>query len=316
MTATATRSARRPAPDCELVLPIDAPREEWLEARRTGIGSSDASAVAGLNEWSSPLSVWLDKLDGNPLSDRDNEAMEFGRELEPVVANAFARRSGKKLRRVGLVRSVRWPWMLASCDRAVVGEPALVECKTTAWYRGREWDDDEIPDHAVIQAHHQLAVTGLDRVYVPVLIGGQHLEHRVIERDEEAVEHLVEATGRFWREHVEARVEPPATQPSDRDLMSARFTPDPAKTALVDHDFVELLRVRAQLRKQITAAEKEHKALTARVQQVLGEATAATLGDDQLLLTFDMTERAGYTVEPTSFRSLLLTRHGKALING
>lgn len=315
MTATVTRG-RRPAPDCELVLPIDAPRAEWLDARRTGIGSSDASAVAGLNEWASPLSVWLDKLDGNPLSDRDNEAMEFGRELEPVVANAFARRTGKKLRRVGLVRSVRWPWMLASCDRAVVGEPALVECKTTAWYRGDEWDDDEIPDHAVIQAHHQLAVTGLDKVYVPVLIGGQKLEYREVQRDEQAIADLVDVTGRFWRENVEGRVEPPASAPSDRDLMAARFTPDPNKTALVDGSFIELMRVRAQLRKQITAAEKEHKALTARVAQILGDNTAATLGDGDPILTFGMTDRAGYTVEPTSYRSLLLTRHGKALING
>lgn len=315
MTATVTR-VRRPLPDCEMVLPIDAPRDEWLDARRTGIGSSDASAVAGLNEWASPLSVWLDKLDGNPLSDRDNEAMEFGRELEPVVANAFARRTDKKLRRIGLVRSVKWPWMLASCDRAVVGEPALVECKTTAWYRGKEWDDDEIPDHAVIQAHHQLAVTGLDRVYVPVLIGGQHLEHRVIERDDTAIANLVEVTGRFWRDHVLARVEPPASTASDRALIEARFTPDPDKTELVDGEFVDVMRQRAQLRKSITAAEKDHKALTARAAQLLGEATAATLGDGEVIATYAETTRAGYTVEPTTYRSLLLTKKGKALTNG
>lgn len=316
MTAASVTRLRRPTPDCELVLPIDAPRAEWLDARRTGIGSSDASAVAGLNEWASPLSVWLDKLDGNPLSDRDNEAMEFGRELEPVVANAFARRTDRKLRRIGLVRSLEWPWMLASCDRAVVGEPALVECKTTAWYRGREWDDDEIPDHAVIQAHHQLAVTGLERVYVPVLIGGQHLEHRVVERDEQAIANLVEVTGRFWTEHVLARVEPAASAPTDRALIEARYTADPDKTALVGNDFVDVMRQRADLRKQITAAEKDHKALTARAAQLLGSATAATLGDGQVIATYGETTRAGYTVEPVTFRSLLLTKHGKALTNG
>ena len=37
-------------------------RDEWLESRRKGIGGSDASAILGLNPYSSPLAVYLDKI--------------------------------------------------------------------------------------------------------------------------------------------------------------------------------------------------------------------------------------------------------------
>lgn len=46
-------------PDSDEVLPVDADRDAWLDARREGIGGSDASAIAGVNEFTSlrsPLS--------------------------------------------------------------------------------------------------------------------------------------------------------------------------------------------------------------------------------------------------------------------
>ena len=39
-------------------------REEWLSARRTGIGGSDIAAILGLSPWRTPLDVYRDKVDG------------------------------------------------------------------------------------------------------------------------------------------------------------------------------------------------------------------------------------------------------------
>ena len=298
----------------EPILPAEAPRTEWLSARRAGIGSSDASAVVGLNPYASPLSVWLDKLGENPRADDDNEAMELGRELEPVVATLFTRRTGKRVRRVGLLRSKKWPWMQASCDRLLTDEPALLEIKTTSAHMAHEWANNEIPDHPMIQITHQLAVTGLERAYVAVLIGGQRFCLRVVERDEAAIEQLVDHTGRFWHDHVLTGAEPPATAP-DVPLLAKRYKSDPNKTVLVDSDFVQLLQDRALLRGRIGVLEKQHAGLTARVQQILGEATAATTGDGKPILTYADTARGGYSVEETTYRSLTLTPHGKELIS-
>ena len=36
-------------------------REEWLQARRRGIGGSDAAAVLGLSPWKSNVRLWEEK---------------------------------------------------------------------------------------------------------------------------------------------------------------------------------------------------------------------------------------------------------------
>ena len=41
----------------------DMTREEWLEARKSGIGGSDAASVLGLNPYKSSVSVFMEKLD-------------------------------------------------------------------------------------------------------------------------------------------------------------------------------------------------------------------------------------------------------------
>ena len=73
-------------------------REEWLEHRRNTIGGSDAAALLGLNRWSSPLSVYMDKKGITP-DKPDNLAMRLGREFEDVVAKLFEEQTGKRGRR-------------------------------------------------------------------------------------------------------------------------------------------------------------------------------------------------------------------------
>ena len=71
-------------------------REEWLEARRKGIGGSDASAFLGQNQWSSPLSVYMDKRGMTPEKD-PTEALIQGTDCEEVVAKRFERETGMKV---------------------------------------------------------------------------------------------------------------------------------------------------------------------------------------------------------------------------
>lgn len=54
------------AEHAEMLLPYDAPRPVWLEARRTGIGGSDALACLGLDPWKTRLEAYLDKIGQAP----------------------------------------------------------------------------------------------------------------------------------------------------------------------------------------------------------------------------------------------------------
>ena len=63
----------------------DMPREQWLEARRKGIGGSDAAAILGMSHYSTPYSVFAEKMGALPEKE-DSEAMRQGRDLEAYVA--------------------------------------------------------------------------------------------------------------------------------------------------------------------------------------------------------------------------------------
>lgn len=72
--------------------------EQWLEARKSGIGGSDAAAIAGLNKWSSPIRVYYDKISETVKNQLPSEAAYFGNVLEEIVAEEFSKRTNLKVR--------------------------------------------------------------------------------------------------------------------------------------------------------------------------------------------------------------------------
>lgn len=66
---------------------------EWLCLRKTGIGGSDAGAVCGVNPYSSPAKVFMDKT-GSGVTELDSEAVRQGNDLEDYVARRFTEATG------------------------------------------------------------------------------------------------------------------------------------------------------------------------------------------------------------------------------
>ena len=44
-------------------------RNEWLELRKAGIGSSEVATIVGLNPWETPYQLWRRKLGLDPAKD-------------------------------------------------------------------------------------------------------------------------------------------------------------------------------------------------------------------------------------------------------
>lgn len=189
-------------------------REQWLELRRRGIGGSDAATVVGLNPWSSRLALYADKLGLMPERE-DNEAMRQGRDFEDYVAKRWEEATGKKVQRVNFIlMNEEYPWAFANIDRRVVGEKAILECKTTSVYNKSDFERGEVPPTYYVQCQHYLAVTGYERAYLAVLVLNRGFYHYTIERDELGIISLMNAEEDFWRDHVQAQV-PPAPDGSD-----------------------------------------------------------------------------------------------------
>ncbi len=190
---------------------------EWLEARLAGIGSSEISALFGLVDWDSAWSVWLRKTRRVPADQGiDTEAMFWGRALEPIIRQVTCERLRLTVETPGTLQSITHPYMLYSPDgilRAPEGQAhdldgALLETKNTAWFMASKWDG-QIPDHAEIQVHHGMLVTGAKRSVVAGLIGGNRLEIAVVERNDRLIDLIEAKASDFWHNHVVPDIEPP-----------------------------------------------------------------------------------------------------------
>jgi putative phage-type endonuclease len=185
------------------------PREEWLNWRRVGIGGSDASVVCGINQYKSPVELFMEKTGQSPPEEA-GEAAYWGTRLEAIVKTEFTKRTGVKVAEVPtLLRSKEYPFMLANLD-GVCRHPkygaCVFEAKTASVYKAGEWEDD-IPGEYVLQLQHYLSVTGYAGAYIAVLIGGNTFKWSYIARDEELISKLVRWESDFWG-HVKADIPP------------------------------------------------------------------------------------------------------------
>ena len=211
-------------------------REDWLKSRKNGIGGSDASAILGLNPYSSPLKVYTDKI-SDDVKEETNEAMRQGTDFEQYVADRFTEETGLKVKRCNkILQSPDHPFMLANVDRLIIGHDWGLECKTTSPYSKFKFDDGEINPHYYWQSMHYMAVTGASRWYVAVLVLGKAFHVFQLDRDEDAIATLIQAEEDFWMNHVIVK-DPPLPTGSEAD--------DEALTVLYpegnsDEDVVEM----------------------------------------------------------------------------
>lgn len=252
--------------------------QEWLEARRTGIGGSDIAAVLGLSPWRSPLDVWKDKV-GQAEPQEINEKMEWGILLEDLVARKWARTFGKLVRRVNQV--LRHPLlpMVANIDRAIheAGTMPVVngqfrtkeflECKTASEYSKHLWGEegtDEIPEYYITQCLHYLGITGCDVCHVAVLIGGSDFRAYKVLRDDEAIGIMWDAAAKWWRDYVVTRNPPPPRTIEEAQALFPRHK-DAKSITVSEHTKGLILSLRAmqEVRKDAENKEKELKDLIA-----------------------------------------------------
>lgn len=245
--------------------------DEWLEHRSKTIGGSDASAILGMNSYSSPYSVWAEKIGKLPPKE-DNEAMRIGRDLEAYVAQRFTEATGKKVRRENnILCNPKYPYAHANVDRMIVGEDAGLECKTTSSLNITKYKNGEFPDNYYAQCVHYLMVTGCKRWYLGVLVLGRGFFHFVIERDEEEVKALAKSEEAFW-EYVKTNT-PPAVDGTDSTTEAIKTIFPTSNTETVNlFGYEDSLRQYIALGKQIKELKTLQDEMANKVKSFMNEA--------------------------------------------
>ena len=178
--------------------------EQQLEARKEGIGGSDAPTICGVNPYQQPLELYHEKRgEWDPDDLSDNQAVHFGNLLEDMVAEEWALRSARKVRRDNrTIAHPDHPWMLGHIDRRVTGVDEGLECKNRGWFMAKQYGDegtDQVLEPDLIQCQHYMAVTGWERWHLAVYFGGADFRIFSIDRDEALIADLIAIEGRFWQ---------------------------------------------------------------------------------------------------------------------
>ena len=253
-------------------------REEWLAHRRNGIGGSDAAAVVGMSEYTSPYMLWCDKT-GRSKETEETEALRQGRDLEEYVAFRFIEAMAKKVHRSNFMyKNTQYPWAQANVDRLVSGENAGLECKTTNILNLKKFKNGEFPDRYYTQCVHYMAVTGADRWYLAVLVLGSDFKVYTIERDEDEIEALMMAEKAFWEDYVLADKESPMQGfPKESELVNAQYPDDNGET-IEAPEMVDILTNYFELKAMADEYKKRAEAVQNEIKAEMGECSCLLAG--------------------------------------
>lgn len=251
-------------------------REEWLKLRKRYIGGSDAASVCGLNEYQSSYALWCEKVGITPEFE-GNERTRVGTYLEDYVAQRFEEETGKKVRRSNFsFVNDEYPWALADVDRFVVGEEAILECKTTSEMNKNLYRNGEYPTRFYCQCQHYMAVLGKQMAYLAVLIGFGDFRVFTIERNDKEIAALMEAEKQF-SEWMESKTEPPAN-PADVDSIELAH-PESNGVSIELFGQQNIMRQFLELKSRIAELEKEADGIAAVLKQDMGDAEKGTDGE-------------------------------------
>lgn len=258
-----TQTLARPAP--VPLLDANPTIEEWLTARRTGIGGSDVAAVLGISRYAGPTRVFYDKL--GVLPDEDNAKMEWGRRHEDAIRQKFADEHPELhvCDGPGLVAHPARRWQLATVDGLICdptsGEPVeIFEAKTaTPHGKDSEWGDeatDEVPLPYVCQCTWYMDVFGLRRARLAVLINGWDYREYVIDYDPELARKLRAHASVFWHSNVLPQTPPAADGlESTAEVLAAQHNPAPKSTAELGSDALGWARIYGNAHRDELAAK-------------------------------------------------------------
>lgn len=137
---------------------------EWLNWRRSGLGSSDAPVVLGLSPWTTAYQLWLTKCGiEQPNANTNTFVTDRGTRLEPRARAMYEIENGFIDMLPTLVVHEKYPWLRASLDGFNQGLNRVLELKAPGAETHAAAKAGKLPPYYYAQVQQQLLVTGAER---------------------------------------------------------------------------------------------------------------------------------------------------------
>ncbi len=185
---------------------------EIQELRRQGLTSTDAPAIVGVSDYKSPADIWVEKKHPDLVPARkDNPSLYWGTLHEETIANEYAKVTGQKIKKCGLERNAKIPWIMAQPDRLIEGKRKGLECKTASSFASHGWGksgSDQIPHQYLVQVSHQMMTLDWREWDVAVLIGGTDFRIYHIFFDKELIKMIFDQEKEFYTRFIAGNEKP------------------------------------------------------------------------------------------------------------
>lgn len=216
--------------------------EDWQKYRQSEkrIGGSDVAVILGMNKYKSAFMLWLEKTGQVEPKPIENEYVEWGNLLEPVIREKFKKETGFKVFQNNFVlQHDDHEFMIANVDGEVIdpafdGARGILEIKTASERFKKDWEEG-CPNHYMLQIQHYLAVTGYGYAYVAVLIAGNHFKYYLILRDDYIIDKIITAERDFVH-MVENNIAPDISHSSAESKWLSEQFPQATDESELDED--------------------------------------------------------------------------------
>jgi len=276
--------------------------KEWEFIRHIGIGGSDSAVIEGTSKYGSKLKLYHDKC-ATPFHmnfDGDKKPIfERGHFLEDNVIQAFCNRTGAtRIRDTRMFQSKTHPHCIADIDamlRMPDGELRLFEAKTTIPENAGAWANGKVPPYYITQTRHYPAVLNDDRIkgtYIGCLftvdyqfdgfyLGSQYddqkkFKSQYIERDPMEEAAILDRNEEFWRNYIDAEIEPDPPKNAEKAIEISRMVNGKADPNLPvldmnSDDNLDKISYYMELKKKIDEIELQKAPFEAEMEEIKAE---------------------------------------------
>lgn len=257
-------------------------REEWLQHRQSGIGSSEVATILGLNPWETPYQLWRRKK-GLDAPKEENFAMMAGHYLEDAVSQFWHDETGREI-----IKRSAIDWLILNKDKQFMrvspdrtywlsdsrksSDKGILECKTTQM----TIDPDDLPKHWFCQVQYQLGVAELEQGSLAWLCSGRQFGYKDIALVPDFYKWIEEEVTKFWIDNIQGNLEPEPTAVADILLKYNRHTD--GKIIETSDDIFTAVNDLKALKEQIAQLDEQKEALEEKIKLGFGDAEAISYG--------------------------------------
>lgn len=254
------------------------------ETRNSAIWSGDSRKVAQ-GKANEVILTKLGKLEIPDLS--DNEAVQMGHVLEPVIGRLAQNKLGIELTKIEeALTHPKEAWLRSHFDFAGKedGKTILVECKNYNAAVRSKFDAETgiIPAADMAQLVHEATVFGVEKVYLAVLFGGQEFFLAPFDIHEQQKDDLIKQMAEVW-----ARVQTNNPYPPESsEQVKLMYPVSEAQTKIASESVEKVARYLALIKKEIKALEEREEQYQTLIQGYMAEKDTLMTIDGTVLATW------------------------------